>query len=252
MDNKELYETIFKRKSIRKYDMTPLPDTDLDDLKNFVSQVKVLDPDIQYMCTYLAHGDVKNLLPIKAPHYICLYSEKKENYLMNAGFLLQQVDLYLSAKGIGTCWLGMAKPSKQVMLPIGDMEFIIMIAFGNTDELLHRTDTAVFIRKSMSAISTIEGADELLEPVRLSPSASNSQPWLFSGTVDEIEVRREMPGVLKAPLYDRMNQIDIGIALCHLWLSLDHLGKTVDFVFQKNTAPEGYECMVKVFTGSKA
>ena len=43
-----------------------------------------------------------------------------------------------------------------------------------------------------------------------------------------------------------MNQIDIGIALCHLGLSLDHQGKSVIFDFEKIPAPSGYEFMVKV------
>ena|GEM_PF-3748051 len=32
---------------------------------------------------------------------------------MNAGFLLQQIDLYLSDSNLASCWLGMAKPSKE-------------------------------------------------------------------------------------------------------------------------------------------
>jgi nitroreductase len=250
MNNEELYRTIFRRKSIRKYDMTPLPAAMLTDLQEFARHVRTLDTTIRYEYVYLGTDEVKNMLPIKAPHYICLYSEKKDGYLMNAGFLLQQIDLYLSAKGIGSCWLGMAKPSKQVTEPKGDLEFIIMIAFGGTGELVHRTDTSVFIRRSISAISQIDGAGELLEPVRLAPSASNSQPWFFSGSPEEIDVSREKPGFLKAPLYERMNQIDIGIALCHLWLSLEHRGKTASVSFPQGTPPKGHEYMAKVIVGN--
>lgn len=55
---------------------------------------------------------------------------------------------------------------------------------------------------------------------------------------------------IKAPLYGKMNQVDIGIALCHLWLSLEHTGKVATFDFSKATAPDGYEFMVKVKVGS--
>ncbi|MHB8127021.1 MAG: nitroreductase family protein [Desulfitobacteriaceae bacterium] len=246
MTNNQLYEVIFKRKSIRKYDMTPISADTLSIVKQFASTVKPLDQTIKYEFSYLVTEDVKNLLPIKAPHYICLYSEKRENYLMNAGFLLQQIDLFLSVNNLASCWLGMAKPTKQVPEHQNRLGFVIMLAFGNSNEPIHRADTAGFIRKSWSEISSINGAEELLEPVRLAPSASNTQSWFFSGNLDEIEVSREKLNLIKAPLYGKMNQIDIGIALFHLWLSLDHQGKTAIFDFQKATAPSGYEFMVKV------
>ena len=251
MNNETLYKAIFERKSIRKYDMTPLPASVIENLQEFTGHVKTLDDSIKFECTYLGANDVKNLLPIKAPHYVCLYSEAKPGYLMNAGFVLQQLDLYLSSLEIASCWLGMAKPSRQVMEPKGNMEFIIMLAFGNTAEQIHRSDTSVFTRRSIADISNIAGAQELLEPVRLAPSASNSQPWYFSGSMQEIIVSREKPGFLKAPLYNRLNQIDIDIALCHLWLSIEHQGNTALITFPDGTPPAGHEFMAKVTIGGK-
>ena len=166
MNNETLYKVIFERKSIRKYDMTPLPASVIENLQEFTGHVKTLDDSIKFECTYLGANDVKNLLPIKAPHYVCLYSEAKPGYLMNAGFVLQQLDLYLSSREIASCWLGMAKPSRQVMEPKGNMEFIIMLAFGNTAEQIHRSDTSVFTRRSISDISEVAGAQELLEARR--------------------------------------------------------------------------------------
>ena len=97
----------------------------------------------------------------------------------------------------------------------------------------------------MTDISLINELEKLLEPVRLAPSASNTQPWFFSGNKNEIIVSREKLSFIKAPIYKRMNQIDIGIAICHLWLSLDHEGKTLTFDFNAADVPNGYEFMVK-------
>ena len=250
MTNKQLYEAIFSRKSIRKYDMVPLPDLTIKELQQFADAVTPLDESINYEFLYLSTEDVKNPLPIKAPHYICLYSEKKGNYLMNAGFILQQIDLYLSANNLASCWLGMAKPSKQVPEMKNGLEFIIMLAFGNSNEPVHRTSTSEFKRKSLSSICSIANSDELLEPVRLAPSASNTQPWFFSGSKNEIIVSREKLNFIKAPIYGKMNQIDTGITLAHLWLSFDHQGKSIKFNFEKSTAPSGFEFMTKVKVGS--
>ncbi|AFM40281.1 hypothetical protein Desaci_1253 [Desulfosporosinus acidiphilus SJ4] len=251
MTNSQLYNAIFHRRSIRKYDMTPLPVDTIEKLQEYTYNVKPLDEGIRYEIDYLGSADVKNLLPIKAPHYICLYSEKKGNYLMNAGFLLQQIDLYLSYNNLASCWLGMAKPAKGVPMLINGLEFVIMLAFGNTTETIHRVDTSEFKRKNLSEISNVAGAEALLEPVRFAPSASNTQTWFFSGDLDVITVSRKKLNLLKAQVYEKMNQIDIGIALFHLWLSVDHQGKKVSYNFDQDIAPNGYEFMAKVKISKK-
>lgn len=250
MTNQELYETIFKRRSIRKYDMTPLPEQKLQEIKSYADSVKQLVPGIRCEFSFFDDNHVKNMLPIKAPHYISIYSEKKENFLMNAGYIMQQIDLFLSANNIASCWLGMAKPSKDVPSGKDGMGFVIMLALGNTGEKLHRTGISEFKRKNISEITSIPEAGESLEAVRLAPSASNSQPWFFSGDMDEIIVSREKLNLLKAPIYNKMNQIDIGIALYHLQLSLEHMGKTASFDYTKTDVPKGYQFMIKVKVGS--
>jgi nitroreductase len=249
MTNSQLYNAIFQRKSIRKYDMTPLSEEILTGIQEYVKTLKTLDDSIQYEVAYLDTDQVKNLLPIKAPHYVCLYSQKKGNYLMNAGFLLQQMDLYLSANHLGSCWLGMAKPSKEVPEQKNGLEFVIMLAFGNSKEPVHREAVSEFKRNKLSEISSLIGLEELLEPARLAPSAVNSQAWYFSGDKAGIIVSRKKLNIIKAPLYGKMNQIDIGIALFHLWLSLDHQNKSVSYDFNKTAVPSGYEFMVKVVVG---
>lgn len=140
----------------------------------------------------------------------------------------------------------MAKPNSNVPAKKSGMEFVIMLAFGDTDENIHRADVSEFRRNSISEITDIPGSKELLEPVRLAPSASNTQSWHFSGNIDNIIVSRKKLNLLKAQLYGKMNQIDIGIALCHLWLSLDHMGKIPLYDFTSADSPSGHEFMVKV------
>jgi len=246
MTNSQLYNAIFRRRSIRKYDMSALHADTIEKLQEYASVAKPLDESIRYEFAYLGSADVKNLLPIKAPHYICLYSEKKGNYLMNAGYLLQQVDLYLSNNNLASCWLGMAKPAKGVPVLMNGLEFVIMLAFGNTTEPIHRANTSEFKRKNLPEISSVAGADALLEPVRLAPSASNTQTWFFSGDLDVITVSRKKLNLLKAQVYGKMNQIDIGISLFHLWLSLDHQGNAASYSFEMDAAPSGYEFMANV------
>lgn len=247
MEYSKLYDAIFHRKSIRKYKMIPLKTEIILELKNYVNNIKHLDDSIKIEFSYLTTADVKNLFPIKAPHYICVYSEEKSGYLMNVGFVLQQIDLYLSAKGIGSCWLGLAKPSSQVSKQKNGLDFVIMLAFGNSEGPISRADMLEFKRKELKQITTIKGIDHLLNPVRLAPSATNSQPWFFTGDENEIHLHRIRLSMIKAPIYDKMNQIDMGIAACHLYLSALEHNKHIQFIPKKispDQIPQGYQYMI--------
>ncbi len=246
MTNNELFDAIFKRKSVRKYHMTQLTNETLEQLEAYIGTLNKLDEKIKVEFDILSSENVKGMFAIKAPHYICIYSEKKEGYLVNAGFLMQQIDLYFSANNLGSCWLGMAKPDKGVPLTRNGLEFIVMLAFGSPAEPVHRTGKDQFKRNSISEITSINDAEQLLEPVRLAPSATNSQPWFFSGEAKEVIVSRKKLNLLKAQLLGRMNNIDTGIALCHLWLSAEQQGKRVSFEFKNGQAPQGYEFMAKM------
>lgn len=225
-----LYDFIFKRKSTRKYDMMPLTDGQLAEIKAFADNLKPLYKDIKVEYSIANAEDVKNILPIRAPHYIIISSEKKDAYLTNVGFMFQQMDLFLSSKGLGTCWLGMAKPNKKISTKL---EFIIILALGKALDSPHR-ELSEFKRKALSEIST--GTDKRLEAARLAPSATNSQNWFFAAENGKIHTYQKRVNPLKALIYEKINKIDMGIAICHLYYATEHLGKK--FVFEKEENPK--------------
>ncbi len=242
MDSSELYKVIFKRKSVRKYVMASLPQEKLEQLQAFCKNVKRLEQGIKTEFSIESDNDAKGLFAIKAPHYISIYSEPKDASMLNVGFIMQQIDLFCSASGLGSCWLGVAKPRNIPKMKDG-LEHIITLSFGMPSEPLHRTGAEQFKRNSLSEITTIPDSEKLLEPVRLAPSAVNSQPWFFSGSSKEIIISRKKLNILKEQIYGRFNKIDIGIALCHLWLSAENLSNKIDFDFSKRAVPEGCEFM---------
>src|SRR5512136_1375556 len=99
IEDKKLYETIFRRKSIRQYDPTPLDDHTLAEITARTTALKPLYDDIKIEIKLLSQKDVKGLFLAKAPHYLAVFSETKDGYLTNVGFTLQQMDLYFSANG---------------------------------------------------------------------------------------------------------------------------------------------------------
>jgi len=245
MDTEKLYQSIFRRKSVRKYQMTPLDTSVTDEVSGLIPSLKPLF-DIRTDVSLVPGDAIRGLLALKAPHYLVFSSENREGYLVNAGFMLQQMDLALSAMGLGTCWVGLAKPSEEITIQPG-MEFVIAMAFGKPAVSLHRERLSEFNRKPLGKIANVH-EDPLLEAARLAPSSVNSQPWYFIKEGGRIHAYCIRSGLLKALLYEKLNKIDMGIALCHIWLAGLNHGKNP--VFSRETeypeAPAGYEYILTV------
>lgn len=225
----DLYEFIFKRKSVRKYDPAPLDAKTLTEIKDFFKNAKPLYDNIKAEMIVVPKNDVTVMLPVISPQYLVISSENKEGYLANAGFLMQQIDLFLSSIGIGCCYMGMAQPKKELRKNL-NLEFVIIMAIGKPAEPLHRKRISEFQRKPLSAITNMSDANDLVESVHLAPSASNGQPWFLTGTQNQINFYCVISSFLKAIVYEKFNKISIGIALCHLKLAAEHAGKTVEIV----------------------
>ncbi len=248
MENKNLYETIFKRKSIRQYDLTPLDEHKLGQIMAHTSALKPLHDDIKIEMKLVSQKDVKGLFLAKAPHYLAVFSEAKDGYLTNAGFMLQQMDLFFSANGIGSCWQGVAKPTKEI-LSRSKLEFVILLAFGKPKERLHRESVSEFKRKPLGEITDVKDSDEFLEPARLAPSAVNRQQWFFTGNAGTLHAYRAKSSILTAFMFDRMSKISMGIAICHVWIAAKHLGKEVEFISDKeaqNNPPSGHDYVITI------
>ena len=225
---KELYQAIYKRKSIRKYQEQKLKSEQLQEIKDFLKKTKVLDPEIKFESKIVNSEAVKSLLPIKSPHYLQFFSEEKGDYLLNAGFILQQLDLYFSTNSLGSCWFGLAKPKKEIIAE-SDLEYIITLVFGKPAENNHRDSIEDFDRKTLAEIKEGEKHYDLLEAAKLAPSATNGQPWYFISKENKIHLYQLEPNFIKKFFYQKMNRIDMGIALTHLWLAAEQHNKNFKF-----------------------
>jgi len=203
-----LNEIISKRKSIRKYDMAPLDAGTLEGVRAQIGRVKPLYPEIRY--TIEIANSTKGLFNVKAPHYLIFRSEEKDGAYENIGFVGQQMDLFFSGAGLGSCWLGASKPEEN---ETSALPFVICMSFGKPAEPLHR-ELSEFKRKPLAEIS--EGLDERLEAARLAPSAVNAQNWYFVAGDGQIQCYRKYSKPLLGFIYNKLHCIDMGIALCHI------------------------------------
>lgn len=232
MEEGDLYSTIFQRKSIRKYDLDPLDEDTLKGIRQHLQTLKPLHQDINIEFAILSPDVVNRRVQRPAPHYVAAFSEEKEGYLSNTGFTLQQMDLFFSANGLGSCWQGIPALKKEGLLT-SHLKFVIVMAFGKPQETLHRTNPSQFKRKPLQEISAVKGADALLEAARLAPSARNAQEWFFTGDEDLIHAYYLTPGFFSKLLIKKYPPMDTGISLYHLKLGAEHFGKQTEIVFEE-------------------
>ena len=230
------YEAMFKRKSVRKYTEEPLDKGVLESIEAYINNIESLYPDIKTEFKILPKDKVSSV--IKAPQYVAVFSEEKEGYLTNVGFMLEQLDLFLSDSNIGACWIGIGNPEKEIKEK-SELKFVILLAFGTGAEPIHRKGISEFKRKPVEQISNID--NPLMEIVRLAPSGMNSQAWYFNQKGSEIDIYITKGNPIKNALFGKGRKIDIGIAMCFLWSVAKHNDSRVQFISHKDRELKGYE-----------
>ncbi len=237
-----LEDTIYKRQSIRKYDKNPLSSETLNEIRAFIDNAKVLNPEINWSYDIVGPDNFRILQRFKPAHALLMFSETKQNYFQNIGFIFQQVDLFLQSMGIGSCWIGAGGP-KNYENPNPEHKFIIMMVFGKPQGEIYRERTQ-FERKIICEIS--DRRDSKLIPAQLAPSAANSQTWYFTHNDDgSYNLYRNRRKLRLNKKMDAWNQVDMGIALAHMYIA-----NPDTFEFSLDRPHE--ELKDKVFEGSFA
>lgn len=223
--NRDLYEMIFKRKSFHLFRNNigneHITEKELSEIENEFNKLQRLSDDINVKIRI-----VKDKTTCKRGQEYCIlfYSEKKNNYLQNIGYLGEQLDLYLVSRNIGTLWFGIGKPEEK---QYEGLDFVIMMAIAKIDsEDKFRKDMFKSKRKSLEEIWNGEYYLDIANIVRFAPSSCNTQPWKVESFNDEIKVYRYRKegkrGIMPKKLVEYYNQIDIGIFLCFLELCLNN------------------------------
>ena len=231
MINSDLYPYIFRRKSIRKYEDAPLSAGQIEIVRNTLEGLVPLFPDEKYTLEFS---------PEKQRIYA--YCENTVAGNANLGFVLQQVDLALFGAGLGRLWYGMGRAPKDIQ-KAPPLSYAICLKVGPPAEPIAREHVAEFDRKPISEVIADSALWPAFEAVRLAPSARNIQPWWFVKEGESIHAYRKKQGLINAALLGRMNQGDMGIALCHAVLGLEHEGCQIKEIVHiaPQPTPDGYE-----------
>ena len=243
-------ETIQKRRSVRTFNGEPLSEKDLERLKSYAGTIRnpfgvpvsirvleTADNSQRKLGTYGVIKGTKTFLGVTV--------KKGPLSLEAVGYSFEQLILYATYLGIGTCWLAATFDRKAFTnaLNVGDDERMPVIspigypakkaAIGET---LMRVGMKSNQRKDWSALffkgnfrTPLSPSDsgeyaEALEMLRLAPSATNAQPWriLFADGMFHFYAKvSEGQGEVDPPIIQR---VDAGICASHFCLTAQEQG----------------------------
>ena len=229
--NSILQEMIYRRKSTRAYTKVPADAETIAKITEQLATIEPLYPEIKTRFEIVGRDKVRSMFRWFPEQAVAAFSEEREGYLENIGYILARLDLYLHSIGLGTCWIGMGRMSDASVMDMGEDKFVILLAFGYPESGTPYRERDEFNRKPLDEIS--DYPDTRLEPVRLAPSSINSQPWYIThGEGGALHIYRTADNLLRAKVMARFNTIDMGIAIAHLAVSLGE-----SFRFERLSSP---------------
>lgn len=194
--------------------------------------------------------------------------DKRTSNLEDYGYLMEDIIIYATGLGLATCWLGGSfrkdnfssrinvQPHEivpavvSVGLPADNrniVDRIIRNVAGSKKRL--KWESLFFESDFQTPLKRKRAGNyaHVLDMVRLSPSASNKQPWRY--VVDENQVHiflQRTPGYRKPNLFSDLQRIDMGISMYHFDAVCKELNVDGQWIHHKfsSSFPENWEYIV--------
>jgi len=263
----ELYAAILARRSVRRYERTPLAVDELARVREIATSTTPLvptnrlvvlmrdvQPDERLVETLGAYGRL-----VTPPHYLVPYIVGERHPLTDLGYRVEQIVVRLTMMGLGTCYIGALSREDAVRerfaLPATARVGALLIlgrpavawggrafnaamrrAAGATNKL---PAERIFFQDTFDAPAT-PPADlaRIIEAARQAPSAVNAQPWrfLWQGGQLYLFVTRRNPRYVGAGS-DLYRLYDGGICMGNVALALEALGRPGQWELIEETEP---------------
>lgn len=255
---KSISEIIRDRSSIRTYNECEIDECKIDDIKEFM---KTLEGPFKENIRFKWISSQEHLKGEKigtygiikgCDNFIAVAYENGEMALEELGYEVEKLILYITSLGLGTCWIGgtFNKGEFSKTMELKENETLpIITPVGKSAEKKRFLEVAMrFLAKSkkrkewyeiffsrdfavpLTPVIDLGNFKEVLENVRLSPSALNKQPWRI--VKDSKKFHFYINGGKKK--YDDLtfdiHRIDMGIAMCHFDLTCRKLGLKGEFI----------------------
>ena len=166
------------------------------------------------------------------------------------GYSFEMLVLYACSLGIGTTWIAgtMDRPAFERAMGLGTEEMMPCVSpLGYPAKRMSlreiamrkgvRADTrapfeTLFFRNGFDTPLTEEDSGplrEMLEAVRLAPSAVNKQPWRLVVTDEAVHFYEKRSKGYVSDATGDLQKVDLGIAMCHFALAAEEQGLRLSF-----------------------
>ncbi len=212
-----ILQGMMMRKSVREYDFLQIEDDLMRRIEEYLDGIGIVykKSKIRYVITNYCTGGF-------APYYVGIYTDGTKEGNINAGFVLQQLSVYLSAIGIASCFR-----EKNVIFQERNKEGLhmtICLAFGYPKKMMYR-NVGDEKRLPVEKVSVIKEKpdDEMLKLLQcavLAPSSYNAQPWRFVVYRDRIHIFVKNNLIKKI---NRLRYVNMGAMIANMVICSDEV-----------------------------
>lgn len=256
--NKTISEIIKERTSVRTYEECEIDEDKIVKIEEYINNLKgPFNEKVRFKLINSkeplkgekigTYGIIKG-----ANNFIAVAYENGEMALEEVGYEMEKVILYITSLGLGTCWIGgtFNKGEFSKSMELKEDELLpIVTPFGKSGENKRFIEkTMKFLTKSkkrkewyeifflrdfsvpLTPVINLGYFKEVLENVRLAPSALNKQPWRIVKDGNKFHFYINSSKKKNDKLTFDIHRIDMGIAMCHFDLTCKELGLEGRFI----------------------
>lgn len=236
----KIIDALYKRKSTRQFSKIEIESDVIERIKKRLSGIEPFYKKGRYevvVSEYRQNLDV-------APYSVGIYTDGLKESEINAGYILQQIAIYLSAIGVASCFR-----TKTLMLnQFNDkgLKLSVSLVFGYPKEGMYRDENDIK-RLPMKKICVIKEEmnkriESVIESARIAPSSYNVQPWRFVVYNNRIHVflkRKQIKNIEKYSYINIGTMLgNIAVVTDEMWIDLRY--KVIQGIKEKDYGDNEY------------
>lgn len=245
-----IFETIKHRRSVRTFDGTALRPEDAQKILAFAEKLEnPYDLPVTWKLLDAKRHGLSSPVIVGTDAYIAGKMRRAPHAEEAFGYMFEKVVLFAENLGVGTTWIAgtMNRDAFEKAMEVAEGEVMPCVSpLGYPAKKMSLRESVM--RKGVKADSRFEFGElffdgsfdkpltreaagrlaEVLEAVRLAPSAVNKQPWRVVLCGEKAHFYEKQSRGYDSGGWD-IQKIDMGIALCHFELAAQALGLTASF-----------------------
>ncbi|MCL2317507.1 MAG: nitroreductase family protein [Methanomassiliicoccaceae archaeon] len=226
MDNNELYNAVWRRRSVRKYNEKKIEPEKIEALKSAISSLNEESGlTIEFFENSEAFNSFKTVGFKGVRSVIAVKGKTSDPDLFEkCGYYGEKLLLKATALGLGTCWVAMGFSRNGLNIKADEeIACAVPIGYGAEEIVYPQGIPDAPHRKTISISEFLDGKTDVpdwvktaVKSVQFAPTARNSQKTRFRFT--DGQVTADIPSS-KVGIFDKLNMIDLGITKLHFELA---------------------------------